>query len=156
RRAPCRARHPAHGSRFSRPNETIGPLRMRGADLLGLEVLPAVRTSCRRSAAAPLGGEAVTDARPDYCPDCGVGYEPLQEYCLECGARLPTNRGVVGVLASSWQRRFAWYPGDWVWPTLLFLGLTILATAAAVVARAERSGGNRTLVATSPARSAWL
>ena len=52
----------------------------------------------------------------DYCPRCGVAYEPLQEYCLECGERLPTNRGVVGVLASSWQRRFAWYPGDWIWP----------------------------------------
>jgi hypothetical protein len=37
----------------------------------------------------------------DYCPRCGVAYAPLQEYCLECGERLPTNRGVVGVLVSS-------------------------------------------------------
>ena len=70
----------------------------------------------------------------DYCPGCGVAYEPLQEYCLECGTRLPTNRGVVGFLASEWQRRIAWYPGDWIWPVLLFLVLTIVATAAAVAA----------------------
>jgi hypothetical protein len=87
---------------------------------------------------------------PDYCPHCGVAYEPLQEYCLECGARLPTNRGVVGVLASSWQRRFAWYPGDWIWPVLLFLVLTIVATGAALAANAARQSATPTLVATGP------
>ena len=87
---------------------------------------------------------------PDYCPHCGVAYEPLQEYCLECGARLPTNRGVVGVLASSWQRRFAWYPGDWIWPVLLFLFLTIIATGAALAANAARESSAPTLVATGP------
>src|SRR5256885_15674799 len=87
---------------------------------------------------------------PDYCPHCGVAYEPLQEYCLECGARLPTNRGVVGVLASSWQRRFAWYPGDWIWPVLLFLVLTIAATGAALAANAARKSATPTLVATGP------
>jgi hypothetical protein len=92
----------------------------------------------------------MTRASPDYCPRCGVAYEPLQEYCLECGTRLPTNRGVVGVLASSWQRRFAWYPGDWIWPVLLFLVLTIVATAAALAANAARSDSSRTLVATGP------
>ena len=76
--------------------------------------------------------------QPDYCPKCGVSYEPLQEYCLECGARLPTNQGVVGLLASTWQRRLAWYPGDWVWPVLLFLVLTVVATALAVAAGAAR------------------
>src|SRR6185437_3561158 len=64
----------------------------------------------------------------NYCPKCGVAYEPLQEYCLECGTRLPTNTGVVGVLASKWQRHFAWYPGDWIWPVLLFFALTVAAT----------------------------
>jgi hypothetical protein len=88
-------------------------------------------------------------AQRDYCPKCGVAYEPLQEYCLECGTRLPTNRGVVGVLASSWQRRFAWYPGDWIWPVLFFLVLTVLATAAAVAANTSRGRPQRTLVATN-------
>lgn len=85
----------------------------------------------------------------DYCPRCGVAYEPLQEYCLECGSRLPTNRGVVGFLAGEWQRRLAWYPGDWIWPVLLFLVITIAATAAAVAAGSTR-GHTNTLVATEP------
>ena len=86
---------------------------------------------------------------PDrYCPSCGVAYEPTQEYCLECGARLPVNRGVVGVLAGAWQRRFAWYPGDWIWPTLFFLLLTIAATATAVAANSYKEGQKPTLVRT--------
>jgi hypothetical protein len=85
----------------------------------------------------------------DFCPRCGVAYEPLQEYCLECGARLPTNRGVVGVLASSWQRRFAWYPGDWVWPVALLLLLTVAATAAVLIANSTRSSAAGPAVATT-------
>jgi len=84
-----------------------------------------------------------------FCPRCGVAYEPLQEYCLECGARLPVNRGVVGVLASSWQRRFAWYPGDWIWPVVLFFVLTVLATTAVLIANATRSTAAPTATATT-------
>jgi hypothetical protein len=80
-----------------------------------------------------------------YCPKCGVAYEPLQEYCLECGERLPTNRGTVGVLAAAWQRRFPWYPGDWIWPALLFLVVAVVATA---VSAATTSGSGTTIVAT--------
>jgi hypothetical protein len=86
----------------------------------------------------------------DYCPACGVAYEPLQEYCLECGTRLPTNRGVVGVLATAWQRRIPWYPGDWIWPVLFFLVLTVVATAAAVAASSNgASAASSTYVGTS-------
>jgi hypothetical protein len=88
----------------------------------------------------------------EFCPRCGVAYEPLQEYCLECGARLPTNRGVVGVLASSWQRRFAWYPGDWIWPVGLFFLLTIVATTVVLIANSTRasSAGPATATANVP------
>jgi hypothetical protein len=85
----------------------------------------------------------------DYCPRCQAAYEPLQEYCLECGERLPTNRGVVGYLAAEWQRRFAWYPGDWIWPVLLFLVLTVVATAAAVAAGSPKKSAEEVVVATS-------
>lgn len=89
----------------------------------------------------------MSEAR-DYCPRCQAAYEPLQEYCLECGERLPTNRGVVGYLAGEWQRRLAWYPGDWIWPVLLFLVLTVVATAAAVAAGSPRARAGSTIVAT--------
>ncbi len=85
----------------------------------------------------------------DYCPRCGVAYEPLQEYCLECGSRLPTNRGVIGFLATEWQRRLAWYPGDWIWPVLLFLVVTVAATAVAVAAGSTKRHA-ATIVATEP------
>jgi hypothetical protein len=89
------------------------------------------------------------DEPRDYCPRCGVAYEPLQEYCLECGARLPTNRGVVGVLASRWQRHFAWYPGDWIWPVVFFLVLTIAATAAVLIANSTRTSAAPPATATT-------
>jgi hypothetical protein len=86
-----------------------------------------------------------TERDQQYCPKCGVAYEPLQEYCLECGERLPTNRGTVGLLAAAWQRRFPWYPGDWVWPALLFLVIAVVATA---VSAATTSDSGTTIVAT--------
>lgn len=84
----------------------------------------------------------------DYCPRCGTAYEPLQEYCLECGERLPVNRGVAGVLASGWLRRFAWYPGDWIWGALALLAVAVVATVLAVALGSRSSGSAETLVAT--------
>jgi cell division septation protein DedD len=78
------------------------------------------------------GGEAVTDERPDVaaplCPRCGTAYDPGQEYCLECGLRLPAEpRGLVPRLGHAWRRRLPWYPGDWIWPSLLALVIAALA-----------------------------
>jgi len=84
---------------------------------------------------------------PRYCPRCGSAYEPLQEYCLECGERLPANRGAVGLLADAWQRRIPWYPGDWIWPALLFLVVAVVATA---ISAATTSHSGTTIVATQP------
>ena len=90
----------------------------------------------------------MSSSEPRSCPRCGAGYEALQEYCLECGDRLPTNRGAAGVLAAAWQRRFPWYPGDWVWPALLFLVVALVATA--VAAATSSSGSGTTIVAIEP------
>jgi hypothetical protein len=91
---------------------------------------------------------ASEEAAPSQsCPRCGVAYEPLQESCIECGERLRTDRGTVGVLAAAWRRRFPWYPGDWVWPALLFLVVAIVATA---VSAATTSSSGTTVVATQP------
>lgn len=86
--------------------------------------------------------------QPRWCPSCGAGYDPLQEYCLECGERLPTTRSVIGLLAAAWQRRLPWYPGDWIWPVVLFFVLTVVSTVAAVAAASTTS--SPTLVATEP------
>jgi hypothetical protein len=87
---------------------------------------------------------------PPQCPRCGATRGPGQEYCLECGQRLQPAGGVFGRLAEAWQRRFSWYPGDWIWPVLLFLVLTIVSTAAAVAAGSSRSNASPTVVATEP------
>ena len=82
----------------------------------------------------------------DFCPRCGAAYAPLQEYCLECGGRLPVNRGVVGVLATGWQRRLPWYPGDWIWPAGALLLLAVAATAIAVALGSRDTGGGSNVV----------
>ncbi len=89
-----------------------------------------------------------------YCPRCGVAYEPLQEYCLECGARLPVNQGLTGVLAAAWQRRLPWYPGDWIWPTLAFLVLAVAATAVTIAV--SSGSGTTTSVANQATNSVPL
>jgi len=78
------------------------------------------------------------------CPRCGTPHEPDQEYCLECGLRLPSAaRGVVPRLGSAWRSRVGWYPGDWVWPSLLALVIAALAGigAAAFVSHDEKRTG---------------
>jgi hypothetical protein len=81
------------------------------------------------------------------CPRCGTSYGPDQEYCLECGQRLHPAGGVFGRLAGAWQQRFSWYPGDWIWPVLLFLLIAVAGATAAIVL-ADAGAENSTLVAT--------
>ena len=85
-----------------------------------------------------------------HCPRCGTPYVPGQDYCLECGLRLGLGRGLVGTLSTAWRERFAWYPGDWIWPVLFGLVIAVIGgTVAAVVADSGR-GSNHPLVATHP------
>ena len=68
-----------------------------------------------------------------------------QEYCLECGLRLPRREGLVAGLGDAWQRRLPWYPGDWVWPALACLVIAALGAALAILAtprRLERRGAH--------------
>jgi hypothetical protein len=83
------------------------------------------------------------------CPRCGTPYAPDQEYCLECGLRLSGGERLVGRLGTAWRSRFGWYPGDWIWPTLVGLVLAI-AGGAVAVAVADSGRGNATLNATHP------
>jgi hypothetical protein len=80
------------------------------------------------------------------CPRCGTAVEPHQEYCLECGLRLRTP-GLVPALATGWRRRVHWYPGDWIWPSLLALVIAILAGGGAIWwTRDAQSAASETLV----------
>ena len=67
---------------------------------------------------------------------------------MECGLRLPAETGWFASFAAPWRRR-PWYPGDWIWPVLLFLVLAALGALAAILA--TRGSSTDTIVATSPA-----
>jgi hypothetical protein len=96
-------------------------------------------------------------AAPEHderCPRCGTPYSASQEYCLECGSRLPTRSGIVAWLSSGWRKRLGWYPGDWIWPALLALIVAAAAGSASALWLADRSSANdQTVVATSPPAS---
>lgn len=81
--------------------------------------------------------EPVVDPEGGVCPRCGTAYDRYQEYCLECGLRLPLTAGVVGRLHGAWTRRIPWYPGDWIWPVLVFLGVAALGATVAILWAAD-------------------
>jgi hypothetical protein len=97
----------------------------------------------------------VTQAPPraapplEYCPTCGAEVSQDQEYCLDCGRRLPgSESGMVPRMAAAWRRRLPWYPGDWIWPAALGLVLAAAGAAAAIVYARSTSSSNATIVAT--------
>ncbi len=79
------------------------------------------------------------------CPRCGATVEPLQEYCVDCGLRI-RGAGVVPTLATGWQRRLRWYPGDWVWPSLLALLVAVASSGGAIWWTRDASSAARTTV----------
>ena len=83
------------------------------------------------------------------CPRCGAAYEPLQEYCIECGLRLPLDRGIGSAVGRAWRLEVSRYPG-WLWVVLVLLALTAFATVAAILASGEGESAVRTIVATAP------
>jgi hypothetical protein len=92
--------------------------------------------------------ELVIAATEGSCPRCGAAREPGQDYCVECGLRLPVLTGTLPKLRRSWIRRLGWYPGDWVWASLLMLGVAVAGAAVAIViTHGERTAASRTSVA---------
>ena len=75
------------------------------------------------------------------CPRCGAPAAPEQEYCLECGLRLPSTRSRFGA-----RRR--WYAAPALWSLLALLVLAGLGTAVAVAV--TRDEEEQTLTATAP------
>lgn len=78
------------------------------------------------------------------CPRCGAPRERRQEYCVECGLRLPSLRGSIPALRRAWLRSFSWYPGDWIWVALLMLLVAGAGGAAAIAFGAGPSSDTST------------
>jgi hypothetical protein len=84
---------------------------------------------------------------PGLCPTCGAPHDPFQEYCLECGHRLPSPYGV---------RREVWTRGSpvWLWAALAALLLVALVAGAIVAVAAtrgdEEAGTSIPVVSTGP------
>ena len=77
----------------------------------------------RRSAATAI---------EDRCPRCGIAREPEQDFCVECGLRLPVVTGSVASLRRGWVRSLGWYPGDWIWLALATFAVAAAGAAAAI------------------------
>jgi zinc ribbon protein len=69
----------------------------------------------------------VTEGEPGTCPRCGARVEPGQEYCLECGLRLPGG-GLAAAVGRVGGRRAP----DWLWPVVLGLLIAGLMTGIAI------------------------
>jgi hypothetical protein len=77
--------------------------------------------------------ESAISAADETCPRCGAARDPDQRYCLECGLVLPEVTGRLPSLRRRWIRRLGWYPGDWIWVSLLTLVVAAAGAAAAIV-----------------------
>jgi hypothetical protein len=79
---------------------------------------------------------------PAVCPNCGAPHDPYQEYCLECGRRLPVPAA---------YRRELWTRESplWLWAALAALLLVALVAGAIVAVAAtrddEEAEGRRTV-----------
>lgn len=94
--------------------------------------------------------ERAIAAADGTCPRCGTPRDPDQRYCLECGLALPAVSGRVPALRRRWIRRIGWYPGDWVWVSLLTLLVAIAGTAAAIVLTREQKAQGQSFSTVPP------
>lgn len=87
---------------------------------------------------------------PNLCPRCGAPRDEFQEYCLECGIRLPPPPGVTSVRSTIWSRESPL----WLWAALAALLLVALIAGAivAIAATDEKTGRRSSIpvVSTNP------
>jgi hypothetical protein len=110
-----------------------------------MAVTPEDTASARAREAQRAGGTEPQIS--GECPRCAAPTQAFQEYCLECGARLPPGHGPGAALAEGWRRRDRSGP-EWVWPVLVALVVAVLAVAAVLALAASRDDPRPTLVAT--------
>jgi len=109
--------------------------------------------------------EGVAPAAPAQgrCPRCSSPVEPLQEYCLDCGLRLPrTEPGTLERAGADLAVRHPWSAG-WLVPALLGLAIAALGSGAAIAISSDgtapeavptATGGSRTVTEVTPTLSA--
>ena len=95
-------------------------------------------------------GKQAAAALDEACPRCGAPREPDQHHCVACGFELPPVRGSVPKLRRRWLERLGWYPGDWVWISLLTLVVAAAGAAVAIAATSGGGSGGSTVVAPPP------
>lgn len=84
----------------------------------------------------------------EACPRCGAQTAHGQEYCLECGLRLPHSRAVFAAEDRGWGRSLAGSPGALLWPVLLLLAIAVLGAAVAILTVRDTASSSPALVAT--------
>jgi hypothetical protein len=94
--------------------------------------------------------EQAIAAADSTCPRCGTPREADQQYCLECGLPLPNLSGRVPSLRRRWIRRLGWYPGDWMWVSLLTLLVAVAGATAAIVLTKQASAKGNTFEVPPP------
>jgi hypothetical protein len=102
-------------------------------------------------------------AAPAVCPRCSAPVQPHQEYCLECGLRLPRNPPTAVERASAGAAERTPWSAGWLLPALLGLVIAVLGTGAAIAisdsgaepeAVPTATGGSRTLTEAAPTLTA--
>lgn len=97
-----------------------------------------------------------------HCPRCSAPLEPHQEYCLECGSRLPPVGATGGPAAAGVGERHR-RSVEWLAPALVGLLIAVVGTGAAIAISDEgaapatvptATGGSRTAPETTSALTA--
>lgn len=88
------------------------------------------------------------------CPRCREPFDAEQEYCLECGLRLPWESVVFTKLTARTAARTRFLPRDWIWPAALALVVAVFGAAAAIaLVRSDSSGPDVFAIATGGVRT---
>ena len=74
----------------------------------------------------------MSGSNPPRCPRCDATVDANQEYCLQCGTRLPHQQRPGPV-----KQRHGWAAAPWVVPALLGLMVAVLGTGAAIAISSE-------------------
>ena len=102
------------------------------------------------SADAPsqAGDELDREPAGGLCPRCGAAYQHGQEYCLECGLRLPAVAAAAPGAVAAPESAEPPFPPGWLWVVLIFFVIAALGAAAAIAFSRQDNGNGQTFAAT--------